>query len=97
MWLLTGVLLEDDEQSLSPRVPPVLLSQPVHLLDGLRSLPSPSPSAGSELGSIVSREGGGDDGVVVRGAVLRVGPLLGLDLILEGDDLAGRPLRPLSG
>ena len=74
-----------------PRVPPGLLSQPVHLLAGLRSLPSPLPIVGSELGSIVSHEGG-DDGVVVLGAVLRVlagvGPLLGLDLILEGDDLA---------
>ena len=63
----------------------------MHLLAGLRSLPSPLPSAGSELGSIVSR-GGGDDGVVVRGAVLRAGPLLGLDLLLEGDDLAGEAL-----
>jgi hypothetical protein len=55
----------------------------------------PSPPlycAGSEFGSIVSR-GGGDDGVVVRGAVLHVGPLLGLDLILEGDDLAGEALE----
>ena len=75
-----------------PRVPPGLLSQPVHLLAGLMSLPSPLPSADSELGSIVSREGG-EDGVVVRGAVLSVGPLLGLDLVLEGDDLAGEALE----
>jgi hypothetical protein len=53
-----------------PRVPPGLLSQPVHLIAGLRSFPSPVP-IGSELGLIVSHEVG-DDGVVVPGAVLRV-------------------------
>jgi hypothetical protein len=74
-----------------PRVPPSVLSQPVHLLAGLRSLPFPPPSAGSELCSIVSH-GGGDVGVVVRDTVLRVGPLLGLDPLLERDDLAGEAL-----
>ena len=74
-----------------PRVPSGLLSQPVHLLAGLRSLPSPVPIVGPEPGLIVSH-GGVDDVVVVLGAVLRVlagvGPLLGFDLPLEGDDLA---------
>ena len=54
-----------------PRVPSGLLSQPVHLLAGLRSLPSPVPIVGSELGLIVSHEGV-DDVVVVPGAVLSV-------------------------
>ena len=56
-----------------PRVPPVLLSQPVHLLAGLRSLPSLVPIVGPGLGFIVSQ--GGVDGVVIvilLGAVLCV-------------------------
>ena len=77
-----------------PRVPPGLLSQPVHLLAGLMSLPSLVPIVGPGLGLIVSQ--GGVDGVVIvilLGAVLRVpagvGPLLGREPLLEGDGLAG--------
>ena len=78
-----------------PHVPSDLLCQPVHLHAGLRSLLSPVPLLDLELGLIVDDGGleGVDDVLCVPGAVLLVlagvGPLLGLDLLREGDDLAG--------
>ena len=71
----------------------------MYLLVGLKFLLFLPPSAGSELCSLVSRGGVDDVGgvvVVVRDAVLLVGPLLGLDPLLEGDDLAGEALDDAS-
>ena len=70
----------------------------MYLLVGLKSMLFLPPSAGSELCSLVSRGGVDDVGcvVVVHDAVLLVGPLLGLDPLLEGDDLAGEALDDAS-
>ena len=73
----------------------------MYLLAVLNFLLSLPPSAGSELCSLVSLGGVDDVGgvvVVVRDAVLLVGPLLGLDPLLEGDDddLAGEDLDDAS-
>ena len=96
-WSLTG----RSRTWFIPRVPPPVPSQPVYLLVGLKFLLFLPPSAGSELCSLVSQGGVDDVGgvvVVVRDAVLLVGPLLGLDPLLEGDDddLAGEDLDDAS-
>ena len=80
-----------------PCVPSGLLCQPVHHRAGLMFLHSPVPFVGSELGLLGGHECVEDVVVVVPGAVLLVlavvGPLLGLDLLREGDDLAGEVIE----